>query len=122
MRALLLALVLLAGCRTAEIPASSDGGGLGGMGGGSGDLAGGSYDLSGALCVSACNRCLAGACCGPTCCAAGEWCDLTTFTCHCGQGAACSGANICASGGPIQPGGNSCGSICCGSGGNPCPL
>jgi hypothetical protein len=113
MRALVCALLLFAGCRTGEIPYSPDGGGIG--------SGGGSYDLSGALCISACNRCTAGACCGPTCCNAGEWCDSSSFTCHCGQGAGCGSGEMCASAGPVRPGGNGCGSICCGAG-HPCPL
>jgi hypothetical protein len=72
-------------------------------------------------CEAACNRCPNGPCCGSACCNSGEWCDPTTLTCRCGDNPACTGGDICASGGPIRPG-QSCGVICCGTAGKPCPF
>jgi hypothetical protein len=118
MRALMLGLLLLTGCRTAELPTPDGDGGNPAAS----DLAQvGSFDLRGAQCVSACNRCTSGVCCGQSCCGAGEWCDEATSTCHCGQGPACTDGNHCASGGPIAPG-QTCGAICCGTPQNGCPL
>jgi hypothetical protein len=69
-------------------------------------------------CVSSCNRCQ-GPCCGSLCCNPGEWCG-SDGACHCGNGAGCTAPEICAAGGAV--GFNACGTICCGGGGNPCPL
>ncbi len=68
---------------------------------------------------SACTRCKDGACCGTSCCGAGEWCDSsgTTPVCRCGTGNACIDGNACAS--PLG-GANQCGAICCQ--GNNCPI
>jgi hypothetical protein len=67
--------------------------------------------------------CPAGPACGSGCCGAGEQCDPSTDTCMCGSGPRCTGANMCAAGGPVMPGGGICGIICCGApGGPPCPL
>lgn len=89
-----------------------------------GDMSGGARaDLRGArVCGSTCSQCPNGACCFGSCCAAGEWCDADTRSCRCGDGPACSGGNLCATGGPIGPGADGCGSICCGRPGMPCPL
>ena len=64
--------------------------------------------------------CPSGPACGGTCCAAGESCDLTTNTCMCGGSAACGTGEICARGGAVMPG-KTCGVICCGTPGHPCP-
>jgi hypothetical protein len=85
------------------------------------DLAG--IDLAGgppAMCVSTCNRCAGGGCCGSVCCNAGEWCDASQH-CRCGMNAGCAAGLMCASGGPISPD-RTCGSICCGDATHPCPL
>jgi hypothetical protein len=147
-RQLIFLLVLgfaVAGCRSAPLPGGGDdlagggGGGNGGSGGaggsggiggggGSGGVGGGGTGGSGGGgnidmphdCSASCNRCPSGPCCGAACCNAGEWCDPTSNTCRCGNGPACSGGNICATGGPIQPG-QTCGIICCGKT-SPCPL
>jgi len=61
--------------------------------------------------------------CGGVCCNLGEWCDdvfSATPTCKCGNHAACTGGNMCASPGPVST--SACGSICCGGQGSPCPL
>jgi hypothetical protein len=85
------------------------------------DLAG--IDLAGgppSMCVSTCNRCAGGGCCGAVCCNDGEWCDASLH-CRCGMNAGCTAGLMCASGGPISPN-FSCGSICCGDAMHPCPL
>jgi hypothetical protein len=113
---LLLCLAATGGCGSDGLPVGasdlsmSDGGG-GGSGGGGGPMWG---DLAGISCISACNRCALGPCCGSICCNAGEWCDTTTNTCHCGSGPACAQGQMCSRGGPI--GGDYCGNICCGNG------
>lgn len=61
--------------------------------------------------------CMTGPMCFGQCCAQGESC--VAGKCTCGTNMACTNGNICASGGPI--GGDSCGTICCGST-SPCPL
>jgi hypothetical protein len=123
---LLLAASLVAGaaCSDNHLPAAGDAGAVDLAR--AGDLALSSkLDLAGPpageTCVSACNRCQNGPCCGSVCCNAGEWCDATN-TCRCGNGPACSGTLICASGGPVRPGGDQCGGICCGDSSHPCPL
>jgi hypothetical protein len=76
----------------------------------------------GADCPGRCFSCVqaptctnGGVSCGDHCCNPGEWCD-TVFqaapTCQCGNHAACTGGDHCASPGPI--GQNDCGIICCG--------
>lgn len=71
-------------------------------------------------CAPNCSRCQSGVCCGNLCCNEGEYCDVQTNSCRCGNGPACRIDQICATGGPI--GQNQCGSICCGDPANPCPL
>jgi hypothetical protein len=125
----LFALVTVAGCRTQPLP-FDDGGG--------GDI----RDLSGVdlrvdlarpadlsrvdlarSCAPNCSRCQSGVCCGALCCREGEWCDPLSNTCRCGTGAeVCRVDQICATGGPIGPGQDQCGSICCGDPAHPCPL
>ena len=86
------------------------------------DLGGGTTDLAEgppAMCLSSCNRCAGGGCCGTACCNEGEWCDSTQH-CRCGLAAGCGPNLICATGGPSMLG--QCGSICCGDASNPCPL
>jgi hypothetical protein len=67
-------------------------------------------------------------CCGTDCCGQGEWCDSSGIVaqCRCGTGSTCTGGNTCQSGGPVSVGGSSgadsCGRICCGASGSPCPI
>lgn len=151
MRYFVLSLFLLAGaagCTRSNLSLVEDGGGAGqdlagcttcGDSGsahdGAVDSGSGLHDLSappdlrkppppdgGMVCTPTCGQCQGrGACCGNHCCALGEWCDSNN-ECRCGGSAGCTNGNICATGGPIGPGGNTCGSICCGSPGSPCPL
>jgi hypothetical protein len=119
---LLLCLAAIGGCGSDGLPVDgdmpmSDGGGGGGSGGGGGGAMWG--DIAGISCNMPCNRCVLGVCCGTQCCAAGEWCDPNTFTCHCGSGPACANGQTCSRGGPIIEG--YCGNICCGNG-VVCPL
>lgn len=72
-----------------------------------------------AQCISTCDRCSGGGCCGTACCAEGEWCDSTQH-CRCGTNAACGAMQVCATGGPSKVG--QCGGICCGDPQHPCPL
>lgn len=72
-----------------------------------------------AECISTCDRCGGGGCCGTACCGEGEWCD-SQQRCRCGTALGCGGNQICGSGGPTQLG--QCGSFCCGDSANPCPL
>lgn len=126
MRRVLLALSLTAvACSSTALPSGGDGGNVDLA---SADLTQGpqpdfsGVDFAGLMCAATCQHCL-GVCCGAGCCAPGEWCDSTSNTCHCGQGAACTNGEICATGGPSPgPGSNQCGIICCGGAGNPCPL
>jgi len=129
MRGLWLIFLIASACSDNHLPPAVDGGALD-LARPAGDLAGPRHDLaaidlagppSGQACAAVCNRCQNGPCCGSLCCNAGEWCDATN-TCRCGSGAACSGNLICATGGPIMPGGNTCGFICCGDSTHPCPL
>jgi hypothetical protein len=130
MRFALLLLLALAGCGRQGLPSGGDmsggggggsaGSGGGGGGGGSGGIGGGG-DMAGRDCNSFCNRCQFGPCCGAACCNQGEYCDPVTTTCKCGDGAACTGGNFCATGGPVGPNQSACGSLCCGAT-LPCPL
>jgi len=90
----------------------------GGRGGATG--AGGSGGAIVRSCAPTCDRCL-GVCCGAGCCAPGEWCDTSgaTEVCRCNNGDACTNGQTCSAslGGP-----GICGTICCGGGGNPCPV
>jgi hypothetical protein len=118
--ALVLACALLGGC-TSSNPLPVGGSDLGGDAGVA-DLK--PEDLGGAVCTSMCGQCTTGACCPGGvngCCAPGEYCD-GNGKCRCGAGPACTGGNICATGGPVRPGGDTCGAVCCGSPGMPCPL
>jgi hypothetical protein len=77
-------------------------------------------DMSKAPCGPSGN-CKGGPACGNTCCASGEFCDMTNAqpTCKCGLGNACTNGDHCASAGAM--GIDQCGTICCGVSG-PCPL
>lgn len=110
----MLALALV-GCGHDALPGPGGGGDMAGGGGGVVDMTGGRVCSGDPACSSG------GVGCFGTCCNAGEWCDPSTSTCRCGTGPACGTGKVCASGGPIGPGNNGCGSICCGSG-TPCPL
>lgn len=123
----LAALALVAGCRTQPLDLNDGGGGGDVRDMSRSDLR---VDLSKPAdlslvdlarnCTPNCSRCQSGVCCGAVCCREGEWCDVATATCRCGNGPACRVDQICATGGPI--GQNQCGSICCGDPQNPCPL
>lgn len=105
-------ILLLGACSGDGIPSGSNN-----------DLSMSKADLAGGMptmCVSTCNRCAGGGCCGAVCCNDGEWCDSTEH-CRCGMNAGCTNGLVCASGGPISPN-QSCGSICCGDSMHPCPL
>ena len=142
-----VALVLAACTRSNGLFIAGDGGGGGGVDGASStDFGDGTVDLrrekdgggppldlsqpptdlsGGPICVSTCNHCTSGACCpgGKNgCCNPGEYCDAAG-QCRCGSGPACTGNLMCASGGPIMPGGpGQCGAVCCGDITHPCPL
>jgi hypothetical protein len=126
MRFALVLLLALAGCGPSGLPSGGDMGGSGASGGagGGGSGGGGTGGSGGGAqrdCTASCNRCPNGPCCGNACCGKGEWCDATTNTCKCGDSAACSGGNFCASGGPPSPNQSACGTLCCGAS-SPCPL
>jgi hypothetical protein len=97
-----MAMLALGACDRGALPVAGDGGGAS------------DSDL-GRVCVPTCAQCSSGACCGNSCCAAGEWCDPATLTCRCGSVAACRPGQWCGRSGPIQAG-DSCGTICCGAG------
>jgi hypothetical protein len=121
---MVMAMVALVACSHEALPGPGGGGGASGGSdlGGAVDLAtppgGGPRVCTGTGCA-ACSG--AFICCGNSCCASGEWCDSVTMTCRCGDRAACPNGQMCARGGPIGTGADSCGSICCGNG-VPCPL
>src|SRR4051812_50223578 len=124
MRFALVLLLALAGCGRAGLPSGGDmAGGGGGAGGGSGGGGAGGAGGGGGTrdCAAACNRCPDGPCCGSACCGKGEYCDALTLTCKCGNGAACTGGNFCATGGPVPIDPSPCGTTCCGAT-SPCPL
>ena len=108
--------IFLIGCSSGGIP-SNNNSDLGQIDlAQAGDLAGGPP----AMCVSTCNRCNGGGCCGTICCNTGEWCDASQH-CRCGTNVGCATGLQCATGGPVSPD-RTCGSVCCGDAMHPCPL
>jgi hypothetical protein len=68
-------------------------------------------DMGDRVCGPTCSRCETGACCGNSCCGAGEWCD--NGTCRCGSGPACVMGQPCVAAlPPILPVSH-CGTMCC---------
>jgi|GEM_PF-3437515 len=123
--ALLTALIVAGGCRTAPLTLPLDGGTASDLQTASSDL--GAVDLSyadfGLSSTDMTPLCFDTIQCGPACggcCKAGEWCG--GGACHCGTNAGCGGNLLCASGGPVIIPRTTCGFVCCGDAQHPCPL
>ncbi len=89
-----LKLVLAVALLVAALPGCTDDGGMcDGCSDASRDFAG--PDTGPRQCVSVCDRCLDGPCCGANgCCNQGEWCDSTGH-CRCGDRAGCAPGMRC---------------------------